>query len=98
MYHGTPTWQQAESILDKGFYPSEHYSSMLGRGIYVSSRIEKTYAYGDIAFKLLVYPGRICSIDHQGHPMQKTWQSHFGSAWTPPNTPEMVRYTVRVIS
>ena len=94
MYHGTPTWQQAESILDNGFYPSKHYSSMLGRGIYVSSTIQKTYGYGDITFKLLVYPGRICTITHQGHPRQKSWQSSFGSAWTPPNTYGMVKYQV----
>ena len=94
MYHGTPTWQQAESILNYGFYLSNHSSSMLGGGIYVSSTIQKTYNYGPITFKLLVYPGRICTINHQGHPRQKTWQSDFGSAWTPPNTPGMVRYQV----
>ena len=67
---------------------------MLGRGIYVSSSIEKTYAYGDIAFKLLVYPGRIYPITQQGHWMQKRWQHEYGSAWVPPNT-GMVRWTVR---
>ena len=60
MYHGTPTWKEAESILDNKFFLSDHHRSMLGRGIYVSSTFEKTFGYGDITFKLLVYPGRIC--------------------------------------
>ena len=94
LYHATKTWRQAESILDNGFYPSDHDSTMLGRGIYVSSTIQKTYGYGPITFKLLVYPGRIITIDHQGHPRQKTWQSDFGSAWTLMNTLGMVRYQV----
>ena len=67
---------------------------MLGKGVYVSSTLRKTEAYGPITFKLLVYPGRICLVDRQGHPRQKTWQRDFGSAWTPPNTPGMVRYQV----
>ena len=96
MYHSTKTWQQAESILDNGFYLSNHKNTMLGRGIYVSSTIQKTYGYGDITFKLLVYPGRICTITHQGHPRQKSWQSSFGSAWTPPNTYGMVKYQVSI--
>ena len=83
MYHSTKTWEQAESILDNNFYPSD--DGMLGMGIYVSSTLRKTEAYGPITFKLLVYPGRICLVDRQGHPMQKTWQDDFGSAWTPPN-------------
>lgn len=93
MYHSTKTWEQAKSILDNNFYPSDE-SRMLGRGIYVSSTLRKTESYGPITFKLLVYPGRICLVDCQGHPRQKTWQSDFGSAWTPPNTPGMVRYQV----
>merc|ERR1712038_569201 len=92
MYHSTKTWQQAETILDNGFYLSDHSRSMLGKGIYASSTFEKTQNYGPITFKLLVYPGRICLINRQGHPLQKTWQSEFGSAWTPPNTHGMVRF------
>ena len=94
MYHSTKTWQQAESILDNGFYPSDHSRSMLGEGIYASSIIEKTRNYGPITFKLLVYPGRICTIKYQDHPLQKAWQSDFGSAWTPPYTHGMVKFQV----
>ena len=86
MYHSTKTWEQAESILDNGFYISDHFCSMLGAGIYASSTLEKAENHGPITFKLLVYPGRICTVDYQGHPMQKAWQRHFGSAWAPPDT------------
>ena len=92
MYHGTPTWQFAHSILENGFNLSDHDSSMLGKGVYVTSTFEKAKSFGPILFKLLVYPGRICLVDRQGHPQQKSWQSDFGSAWTPPNT--MVRRQV----
>ena len=68
---------------------------MLGKGIYVSSTFDKTVGYGPITFKLLTDTGRIGLIDRQGYPRQKTWQSDFGSAWTPPNTPGMVKYQVR---
>ena len=81
----------AESILNNGFFLSDH-SRMLGSGVYVSATLEKTQNYGPITFKLLVYPGRICKIDYQGHPYQKSWQGDFGSAWAPPHT--MVRYQV----
>jgi hypothetical protein len=83
MFHSTPTWENAVSILEQGFYPSRP-SRMLGQGIYVSSTLRKAEAYGTYTFKLLVYTGKICTIDRQGHPLQKSWQSQFGSAWVRP--------------
>ena len=58
---------------------------MLGEGIYVSATLEKALSYGDFTMKLLVYTGRTCRVDEQGHPKQKSWQTEYGSAWVPPN-------------
>ena len=95
MYHATDSVEAAESILDDNRFNLSDRSCMLGRGIYVSATFEKTLNYGPVTFKLLVDPGRICLINYQGHPRQKSWQDDFGSAWTPPNTHGMVRYQVR---
>jgi hypothetical protein len=84
MFHSTPSWKSAASILEHGFHLSGP-NRMLGEGVYVSSTLRKAEAYGAYTFKLLVYPGKICMIDHQGHPMQKSWQRQFESAWVPPN-------------
>ena len=98
MFHATNSVESAESILDVNRLDLSDHSRMLGAGIYVSSTFEKAQSYGPITFKLLVDPGRICLIDRQGHPRQKSWQDDFGSAWTPPNTKGMVRYQVRCSS
>ena len=99
MYHSTETWEQVESILANGFKQSSHHENMLGEGIYVSSDLEKTLTYGDFTFKLLVYTGRVCRIDRQGHESQKSWQSDYGSAWVPPNLhPKMVPSNRQVIN
>ena len=94
MYHGTSAENAASIINDNRFKLSDD-SRMLGAGVYVTSTFEKTLGYGQIIFKLLVDPGRICTITSQDHPRKKSWQSDFGSAWVPENTPGMVRYTVR---
>ena len=85
MYHSTETWEQVEGILDNGFKLSSRQENMLGEGIYVSSTLEKTLSYGDFTLKLLVYTGRVCTVDKQGHAKQKSWQKDYGTAWVPPN-------------
>ena len=85
MYHSTTDAWMAENILRDGFIPSDSYSNMLGSGIYVSTELEKCLAYGDITFKLLVYPGQFKPIKYQDHPRQKNWQEDYGCAWVPPN-------------
>ena len=84
MFHSTPCWENVESILDNGFLWSDP-SNMLGHGIYVSSTLQKAMGYGKFTFKLLVYPGKVCRIDRQGHAKQKSWHFHYGSAWVPPD-------------
>ena len=84
MYHSTPTCDNVEGILNNGFVWSEP-TNMLGHGIYVSSTLQKAVGYGKFTFKLLVYPGRVCRIDRQGHPKQKSWHSDYSTAWVPPN-------------
>ena len=85
MFHSTETCEQVEGILDNGFKLSSRRENMLGEGIYVSSTLEKTLAYGAFTLKLLVYTGRTCTVDEQGHPKQKSWQKDYGCAWVPPN-------------
>ncbi len=80
MFHGTPL-TNVESILDNGFRASR--DGMLGPGIYASSDFGKAAAFGPCVFKILVYVGRVCKVDAQGHPLQKAWQTKHDSAWVP---------------
>jgi hypothetical protein len=66
MYHSTPDERSAESIEKNGFNISTGGNQMLGNGVYVSVDPKKCQNYGDIMFKLLVYPGRVCRITNQG--------------------------------
>lgn len=84
-YHSTTDPDAAESILRNGFRKSSGQGNMLGEGIYVAKDLRKALPYGPITFKLLVSTGRIIKIDRQGHPMQKSWQHQYNSAWVPPN-------------
>ncbi len=84
MFHATDA-DSAASILEEGFIISTGGNQMLGNGIYASTKWSKTLSYGDVVIKLLVYAGRVAKIDCQGHPMQKTWQKWYESAWVPPN-------------
>ncbi len=84
MYHGTSTFN-ASRIVSQGFQISTGYNQMLGNGLYVSKDIEKAKRYGEVVFRLLVYPGRVLVIDYQDHPMRKKWHQEYGSAWVPPN-------------
>ncbi|KAJ1189347.1 hypothetical protein NDU88_006095 [Pleurodeles waltl] len=64
---------------------------MLGPGVYVSRAIEKARRYPigmegrNVVLKLRVNVGRVKKIDRQGHPDQKSWHSHYDTAWVPPN-------------
>ena len=87
MYHATKP-EYAQSIFKEGFSlknAGENDPGMLGRGVYVTRDITKTYVYGPVTLKLLVYTGKTIRIDYQGHPRQKNWQNDFDSAWVPPN-------------
>lgn len=57
---------------------------MLGRGVYVSKSYDKAQRYGPAVIAALVYPGYVCKITTQNHPMQKAWHSKYDSAWVPP--------------
>ena len=96
MYHST-TPENAASIIRDGFRITTetlHDGRMLGDGIYVSSTIAKAKKFGDVTLKLLVYPGRICVINRKNHPLQKSWQSNYGSAWVPHDTQGLARLQV----
>ena len=80
MYHATKK-ENVSSILADGF--RESTGGMLGPGLYVSRDIDKTRAYGDVCFKLLVYIGitkLMAEVDTSGD-----WRSHHHSAYLPPN-------------
>ena len=80
MYHATKK-ENVSSILTNGF--RESTGGMLGPGFYVNRDIDKTRAYGDVCFKLLVYVGstkEMTEPDRNG-----TWQSQCHSAYLPPN-------------
>ena len=80
MYHATKK-ENVSSILANGF--RESTGGMLGPGLYVSRDIDKTRAYGDVCFKLLVYIGitkLMAEVDTSGD-----WRSHHHSAYLPPN-------------
>nr|NP_001122285.1 grass carp reovirus (GCRV)-induced gene 2j [Danio rerio]AAI63165.1 LOC100005405 protein [Danio rerio]AAI63180.1 LOC100005405 protein [Danio rerio]ADZ76353.1 Gig2-like protein DreJ [Danio rerio] len=88
MYHGTSR-VAAERILREGFRPST--KGMLGRGVYLSRDLEKASRYPlnlpenqRVIIRVKVNVGRVKRIDHQGHPMQKTWQRRYDTAWCPP--------------
>ena len=89
MYHGT-TYDAARSIqADDCFRRSS--DGMLGAGVYTSRDIQKARRYpihspGQVVFELRVSVGRACIVDHQGHPLQKSWRHHgYDSAHCPPN-------------
>ncbi|KAI1903774.1 hypothetical protein AGOR_G00030680 [Albula goreensis] len=89
MYHGT-TKEAAENIKRNGFAPSA--DGMLGPGVYVSRDPEKASRYPlDVdsrdrrILELKVDVGKVKKIDHQGHPLQKSWHSKgYDTAWVPP--------------
>lgn len=90
MYHGTSS-QSAQSILSQGF--SQSADGMLGPGVYLSRSLEKASRYpikhpewDRVVIKVWVNVGKVIIINHQKHPMQKTWYNHgYDTAWVPPN-------------
>ena len=83
MFHGTGLTAASSIVRENGFRISTGPGTMLGNGVYVSASRAKAQAYGQVIFKLLVYPGDVCVVDRQGHPWQKTWQDCYDSAWVP---------------
>jgi len=89
MYHATREPGRVSDILDSGFKISQRGVSgnpglLLGDGLYVSRNIRKTQSYGDVCFKLLVYPGKTFIVDnsHTGE-QRRGWQREYSSAWLP---------------
>ncbi|XP_077089239.1 uncharacterized protein LOC143740943 [Siphateles boraxobius] len=90
MYHGTSR-SAAQQIKRCGFQQSQ--DGMLGRGVYLSRDLNKATRYPlhlpehqRAVIRVKVDVGRVKKIDHQGHPLQKTWHDHgYDTAWCPPN-------------
>ncbi|XP_016361677.1 uncharacterized protein LOC107703533 isoform X1 [Sinocyclocheilus anshuiensis] len=88
MYHGT-TERAAQQIKISGFQPSA--DGMLGRGVYLSRDLNKASRYPiekpceRVVIRVKVNVGRVKKIDHQRHPLQKTWHGEgYDTAWCPP--------------
>ncbi|KAL7853866.1 hypothetical protein AOLI_G00207100 [Acnodon oligacanthus] len=89
MYHGTSRFA-AQQIMDYGFRPSP--GGMLGPGVYLSRDLNKASRYplnlpehDRVVLRVLANVGKVKKIDHQGHPLQKTWHYHgYDTAWCPP--------------
>lgn len=86
MYHATREVENVAGVLDRGFNISQSKGRnlLLGDGLYVSRDIFKTQEYGEVCFKLLVYPGKAVRVTEMADPLRTTWQSEFSSAWVPP--------------
>uniref|UniRef100_A0A7M5X565 Ricin B lectin domain-containing protein n=1 Tax=Clytia hemisphaerica TaxID=252671 RepID=A0A7M5X565_9CNID len=85
MYHSTKPHLVRE-ILNEGFKISQRFNLMLDDGLYVSRDIGKTFTYGPVCFKLLVYPGKSIMITEYDDPMRREWHRNFSSAWIPQNS------------
>ena len=89
-YHGTHQ-KNVESIRKFGFRPSS--GGMLGPGIYISRDLNKAQRYAGstgyrglgVILELKVEVGTVCTIDRQGHKVQKSWHRSFDTAWVPSN-------------
>jgi len=86
MYHATREIENVAGVLDQGFKISQSKGRnlLLGDGLYVSRDILKTQEYGEVCFKLLVYPGKAVRVTEMEDPLRTTWQSEYSSAWVPP--------------
>jgi len=83
MYHGTSP-EAARNIRQNGFRRSA--DGMLGAGVYLSRDLRKAQAYGTTILRCKVSVGKVKCINHQGHPLQKSWHQHgYDTAWVPPN-------------
>ena len=86
MYHATRHPERVLDIIRDGFKRSQASHLLLGDGLYVSRDIYKTQDYGEVCFKLLVYPGRTFVVEN-GTPEEERkrgWQQEFSSAWLIP--------------
>lgn len=89
MYHSTRRTENVGAILDSGFKISQRGESgnpdlLLGDGLYVSRDIEKTLSYGNVCFKLLVYPGKTFMVQNDTTAEDRVhWQKEHSSAWIP---------------
>jgi len=86
MFHATREIENVAGVLDQGFKISQSKGRnlLLGDGLYVSRDILKTQEYGEVCFKLLVYPGKAVRVTEMEDPLRTTWQSEYSSAWVPP--------------
>jgi len=91
MYHSTKGYKNARKIVETGFNISQNdpenpdRNLTLGDGLYVTRDIEKSVEYGDICFKLLVYPGKTYQVTDIKDELRTTWHKEHSSAWVPPN-------------
>ena len=85
MYHATSPGAVRDILLN-GFNRSQGKRMMLGDGVYVTRNIQKTLHYGEVCFKLLVYPGKTFIVDDTTPEEERTkWHNEYGSAWLVPN-------------
>uniref|UniRef100_A0A8C6UGV0 PARP catalytic domain-containing protein n=1 Tax=Neogobius melanostomus TaxID=47308 RepID=A0A8C6UGV0_9GOBI len=89
MYHGIRS-RSAELIQESGFEQSE--DGTLGRGVYLSRNLQKASRYprrcpekDRVVIRVFVNVGKVIAINYQGHLLQKTWYTHYDTAWVPPN-------------
>jgi len=96
MYHATHP-RNVVDIIENGFNRSQgaERNLLFGDGLYVSRDIEKTLGYGDVCFKLLVYPGKTLRVESLEDPLRTTWHKKFSSAWLPPNHAVSTRHPGR---
>ena len=91
MYHATTPDAVRDIYQDNGFNRSQGkrkngVNLFLGDGVYVTRDISKTLQYGQVCFKLLVYPGKTFIVDDTTPEEERTkWQNEYSSAWLPPN-------------
>ena len=71
MYHSTQV-ENVESIMRNGFEISTGQSKLLGNGLYVTRDIQKTLPYGNVCFRLLVYPGKSFCVTDKDDPLRYT--------------------------
>jgi len=87
MYHATRDVENVRNILSEGFKRSQSSHLLLGDGMYVSRDINKSLNYGEVCFKLLVYPGKTFRVDDSTPELErKNWQQEYSSAWLVPNS------------
>ena len=82
MYHATAR-ENVSNILQEGFKNSQGSTLTLGSGLYVSRDKDKAESYGEVCFKLLVYPGKTYGVWDPEDPLRFKWNRDHSSAWIP---------------